>query len=80
MRFATCSPEATSRCARPGRIEQTNGKAEAFVKISTNEWAYGGTYRSNEERAERLGPFLREYNLFRPHGGIGGQPPITRLG
>ena len=59
---------------------QTNGKAEAFVKIITNEWAYGGIYRSNEERAQMLGPFLREYNLFRPHGGIGGRPPITRLG
>lgn len=59
---------------------QTNGKAEAFVKIVANEWAYGDTYLSNEERTERLGPFLKEYNLFRPHGGIGGRPPITRLG
>jgi transposase InsO family protein len=66
------------RKTRPYR-PQTNGKAEAFVKISTNEWAYGDTYLSNEERAERLGPFLREYNLFRPHGGIGGRPPITRV-
>lgn len=64
---------------RPYR-PQTNGKAEAFVKIVTNEWAYGDTYISNEERAENLGPFLHEYNLFRPHGGIGGRPPITRLG
>jgi transposase InsO family protein len=67
------------RKTRPYR-PQTNGKAEAFVKIITNEWAYGTAYLSNEERAERLDPFLREYNLFRPHGGIGGQPPITRLG
>lgn len=66
------------RKTRPYR-PQTNGKAEAFVKISTNEWAYGDTYLSNEERAERLGPFLREYNLFRPHGGIGGRPPISRV-
>lgn len=59
---------------------QTNGKAEAFVKIVANEWAYCDTYLSNEERTERFGPFLKEYNLFRPHGGIGGRPPITRLG
>ena len=58
---------------------QTNGKAEAFVKIVTNEWAYGTTYRSNKERVEMLGPFLRDYNLFRPHGGIGGQAPISRV-
>jgi transposase InsO family protein len=70
--------DISMRKTRPYR-PQTNGKAEAFVKISTNEWAYGDTYLSNEERAERLDPFLREYNLFRPHGGIGGRPPITRL-
>ena len=64
---------------RPYR-PQTNGKAEAFVKIITNEWAYGAAYRSNEERAEMLDPFLRYYNLSRPHGGIGGQPPISRVG
>jgi len=63
---------------RPYR-PQTNGNAEAFVKIITNEWAYGAAYHSNEERAEDLGPFLRFYNLHRPHGGIGGQTPISRV-
>ena len=58
---------------------QTNGKAEAFVKIVTNEWAYGSTYLSNKERAEMLDPFLNYYNLGRPHGGIGGRPPISRV-
>jgi transposase InsO family protein len=58
---------------------QTNGKAEAFVKIVTNEWAYGAAYLSNEERAQMLGPFLHDYNLFRPHGGLGGQTPISRI-
>lgn len=58
---------------------QTNGKAEAFVKIITNEWAYGRAYRSNEERADSLGPFLNDYNLNRPHGGIDGQTPISRV-
>ena len=58
---------------------QANGKTEAFVKIVTNEWAHGDTYRSNEIRAEMLGPVLRYYNLERPHGGIGGHPPISRV-
>jgi len=58
---------------------QTNGKAEAFVKIITNEWAYARAYQNNAERANELGPFLRYYNLSRPHGGIGGQPPISRV-
>jgi len=63
---------------RPYR-PQTNGKAEAFVKIVTNEWAYSVAYQDNAERAEMLGPFLRYYNLSRPHGGIGGQTPISRV-
>ena len=58
---------------------QTNGKAEAFVKIITNEWAYAASYQNNAERAEELGPFLRYYNLDRPHGGIGGNTPISRV-
>lgn len=58
---------------------QTNGKAEAFVKIVSNEWAYAKPYHNTEERAEELGPFLRYYNLYRPHGGIGGQRPILRV-
>lgn len=63
---------------RPYR-PQTNGKAEAFVKIVTNEWAYGSAYRDNEERAEMLGPFLDYYNLSRPHGGLDGATPISRV-
>lgn len=58
---------------------QTNGKAEAFVKIITNEWAYGRAYGTNAERADSLDPFLDYYNLSRPHGGIDGQTPITRV-
>jgi len=58
---------------------QTNGKAEAFVKIVTDEWAYAIGYQNNAERAEELGPFLRYYNLDRPHGGIGGNTPISRV-
>jgi len=66
------------RKTRPYR-PQTNGKAEAFVKIVCNEWAYARAYLNTEERAEMLDPFLRYYNLERPHGGIGYQPPISRV-
>ncbi|MHB1137299.1 MAG: IS481 family transposase [Coriobacteriia bacterium] len=66
------------RKTRPYR-PQTNGKAEAFVKIVSNEWAYGRAYQNTQERTERLDPFLRYYNLYRPHGGIGGQQPISRV-
>lgn len=66
------------RKTRPYR-PQTNGKAEAFVKIVTNEWAYRRAYSNTRERAEMLGPFLRYYNLYRPHGGIGGKTPASRV-
>jgi transposase InsO family protein len=66
------------RKTRPYR-PQTNGKAEAFVKIVANEWAYARAYLNTEERAKMLDPFLRYYNLERPHGGIGYRPPISRV-
>lgn len=66
------------RKTRPYRL-QTNGKAEAFFKIVSNEWAYGRVYQNTQERTERLDPFLRYYNLYRPHGGIGGKQPILRI-
>lgn len=70
--------DISMRKTRPYR-PQTNGKAEAFVKIVTHEWAYVRAYQNTQERTEALDPFLRYYNLYRPHGGIGGQRPISRV-
>ena len=58
---------------------QTNGKAEAFTEILQNEWAYGRSYTSNAERLADLPAFLLEYNHARPHGGICGVVPASRL-
>jgi transposase InsO family protein len=63
---------------RPYR-PQTNGKAEAFVKLLQNGWAYRRPYDSGEERREALGAFLTYYNAYRPHGGLGGDTPMARL-
>ena len=63
---------------RPYR-PQTNGKAERFIQTMLREWAYVAPYPSAAARARALGPWLARYNLERPHGGIGGVPPITRL-
>ena len=52
---------------------------EASVKILQAEWAYRRRYASNGERLDALPAFLREYNHDRPHGGIGGAVPASRL-
>jgi transposase InsO family protein len=58
---------------------RTNGKAEAFIRILQREWAYGHIYPSSAHRARALPGWIRWYNRHRPHGGIGGQPPLTRV-
>lgn len=68
----------SQKYTRPYR-PQTNGKAEALVRIAINEWAYRQVYSSNLQRLEQLPRFLEYYNYHRPHGGIGNQPPIARL-
>ena len=63
---------------RPYR-PQTNGKAERFIQILQHEWAYARPYRSNAERLHQLPRWLYRYNARRPHGGIGGAVPASRL-
>jgi len=63
---------------RPYR-PQTNGKAERFIRLLINAWAYAKPYDSNRERLAALPRWLFNYNHRRPHGGIGGLPPISRV-
>jgi transposase InsO family protein len=58
---------------------QTNGKAEAMVKILINSWAYARPYASTSERRAALPGFVEFYNLERPHGGLNGARPIDRV-
>lgn len=58
---------------------RTNGKAERFIQTMLREWAYARPFASSGRRRAALAPWLRRYNERRPHGGIGGAPPITRL-
>jgi transposase InsO family protein len=58
---------------------RTNGKAEAFIRILQREWAYAYIYPTSSHRAKALPGWLRWYNNHRPHGGIGGHPPISRV-
>jgi transposase InsO family protein len=66
------------RFTRPYR-PQTNGKAERFIQSALREWAYGFAYRHTSERTSMLDEWLHHYNWHRPHQGIGGVAPMSRL-
>jgi transposase InsO family protein len=75
----TCAElDIQRRYIRPRR-PQTNGKAEALVKTLLREWAYRFAYPSSAHRARALPGYLRWYNRHRPHGSLGGRPPISRV-
>jgi transposase InsO family protein len=63
---------------RPYR-PQTNGKAERFIQSALREWAYGIPYNHSTERTAMLERWIHHYNWHRPHQGIKGSAPISRL-
>jgi len=64
-----------TRAYRP----QTNGKAERFIQSALREWAYAWTYQNSQERTRALANWQHHYNWHRPHSGIGGLAPMSRL-
>lgn len=58
---------------------QTNGKAERFIQTMLREWAYGIAYPSSWRRTRALRPWVRIYNIERPHTAVGYQPPCSRF-
>jgi transposase InsO family protein len=64
-----------TRAYRP----QTNGKAERFIQSALREWAYGWTYQHSAHRTHALASWQHHYNWHRPHSGIGGAAPMSRL-
>jgi transposase InsO family protein len=64
-----------TRAYRP----QTNGKAERFIQSALREWAYGIAYDNSSQRTAMLAKWQHHYNWHRPHAGIGGVPPMSRL-
>jgi transposase InsO family protein len=58
---------------------RTNGKAERFIQTLLREWAYVRPYPTSARRRRALGPWLRYYNLRRPHTALHYRAPITRL-
>jgi transposase InsO family protein len=57
----------------------TNGKVERFHQTMTREWAKGRRYETSDQRNAALAAWLHAYNHHRPHGGIDGHPPISRV-
>jgi transposase InsO family protein len=55
-----------------------NGKAERFNRTLQEGWAYRQPFTSNQARTDALQPWLNFYNNHRPHGSLGGKPPISR--
>ena len=64
-----------TRAYRP----QTNGKAERFIQSALREWAYGFSYQNSFQRTEALDHWIHHYNWHRPHQGIQGVAPMSRL-
>jgi transposase InsO family protein len=64
-----------TRAYRP----QTNGKAERFIQSALREWAYGIAYNHSSERTAMLNKWQHYYNWHRPHAGIGGAVPMSRI-
>ena len=58
---------------------RTNGKAERFIQTALREWAYRRPYYSSADRARVLPGWLEHYNCARPHSGLRGQAPLSRL-
>ncbi len=66
------------RFTRPYR-PQTNGKAERFIQSALREWAYGFTCQNSSQRTAALDHWNHHYNWHRPHQGIAGITPMSRL-
>jgi transposase InsO family protein len=66
------------RFTRPYR-PQTNGKAERFIQSALREWAYGFVYQNSAQRTDQLDAWIHHYNWHRPHQGINGVAPMSRL-
>jgi transposase InsO family protein len=58
---------------------QTNGKVERFNRTLAAEWAYATTYLSEQDRAATYPDWLHFYNHHRPHTGVVGAVPASRV-
>ncbi len=48
-------------------------------QTALREWAYGWTYQKWAHRTDALASWHHHYSWHRPHSGIGGLAPMSRL-
>jgi len=75
---AALGEDVKHRRTRPFR-PQTNGKVERFNRTLATEWAYARPYASEDERDAAYADWLHHYNHHRPHTGLGGSTPASRV-
>ena len=76
---ATCDELGLRHLRTRPYTPRTNGKAERFIQTLLREWAYARPYRTSNQRARRLEPWLRYYNRQRPHSALNGLSPCSRI-
>jgi transposase InsO family protein len=76
---ATCRALAVRHRRTRPYTPRTNGKAERFIQTALREWAYRRPYYTSSDRARMMPGWLDHYNVARPHGSLGGLPPMSRL-
>ncbi|MGC5173364.1 IS481 family transposase, partial [Microbacterium sp. DT81.1] len=76
--FADALGDIQHKWTKPYR-PQTNGKVERFNRTLATEWAYAAIYDSEQAREATYQDWIHHYNHHRPHTGIGGQAPSTRV-
>ena len=75
----TCRLLAIRHLRTRPRRPQTNGKCERLIRTIADSVLRHRIYTSREARTAALANFLPEYNVRRPHLGIGGRSPFQRL-
>jgi hypothetical protein len=75
--FVRAGEPASPMEGRDGRV--IGRHVEHFIQTSLREWAYDRTYQTSSERTQAMPAWIDSYNTERPHAGIKGLAPWTRM-